>query len=54
MDTRLRSLELNGLRSGAQPVSWPVAVIEERNRQAREICETLARDFAGIQLQLFT
>lgn len=54
MDTRFRRSKLNGLRSGDQPVAWPVAVIEERNQLAREIRETLVRDFAGIQLQLFT
>jgi len=54
MDTRFQPLELNGLRLGDQPVSWPVAVIEERNRLAREIRETFVRDFAGTQLHLFT
>ena len=53
MDTRFRSLEPNGLRPGDQSVSWPVAVLKEHNRQAREIGESLVRDFAGIQLQLF-
>jgi len=53
-DTSFRSLELNGLRPGDQPVSWQVAVIEERNRLAREIHDKVVRDFAGIQLQLFT
>jgi len=53
MDTRFRYLEPNALRPGDRSVSWPVVVIEERNRQAREIGESLVRDFAGIQLQLF-
>ena len=54
MGTRFRPLQLNCLRPGDQPVSWPVAMIEERNRLAREIRETLVRDFAGTQLRLFT
>ena len=54
MDTRFRPLELNGLRPGDQPVSWLVAVIEERNRLAHEIHDPLVRDFAGIQLRRFT
>ena len=43
MDTRFPPFALNGLQPGDQPVSWPVALIEERNRLAREIRETLVR-----------
>ena len=48
MDTCFQPLELNGLRPGDQPVPWQVAMIEEHNRLAREIRDTLVQDFAGI------
>jgi transcriptional regulator with AAA-type ATPase domain len=49
MDTCSRSLELNGLRPADQAVAWQVAVIEKRNPPAREIHETLVRNFTGIE-----
>ncbi len=52
MDTRIRPLETNGLWPGDKPVSWQVAVTEERNRQATEIHNTLVPDLAGILLHL--
>ncbi len=36
MDTCFRPLELKDLRPGDQPVSWQVAVLEERNRLTRK------------------
>src|SRR5208283_1526713 len=48
MDTRFRPLEANGLWPGDKPVSWQMAVPEERNRQATEIHNTLVPDRAGI------
>jgi signal transduction histidine kinase len=52
MNTFLRPLELNGLRSGNQADTWQLAVREERNRLAGEIHDTLAQNFAGILLHL--
>ncbi len=52
MDTCFQPLELNGLRSGDLAVSWQVPVIEERNLPAREIHDTLVRDFTGIEPDL--
>ena len=52
MDTCFQPLEVNSLRSGDQPVAWQVAVIEERNPPAREIHDTLVRDFTGIEPHL--
>jgi hypothetical protein len=52
MDTCFRSREVNGLRPADQPVAWQVAVIKERNPPAREIHDTLVRDFTGIEPHL--
>jgi signal transduction histidine kinase len=52
MNTISRPLEFNGLRSGNQPDTWQSAVLEERNRLAGEIHDTLAQNFAGILLHL--
>jgi transcriptional regulator with GAF, ATPase, and Fis domain len=52
MDTCSQALEVNSLRSGDQPVAWQMAVIEERNPSAREIHDTLVRDFTGIEPHL--
>ena len=52
MDTRFRPLETNGLWPGDEPVSWQIAVTEERNRQATEIHNMLVPDPVGILLHL--
>ena len=52
MDTCFQPLELNGLRSGDLPISWRVPAIEEGNLPAREIHDTLVRDFIGIEPHL--
>ena len=52
METCFQPLELNGLRSGGQPLAWPVAVIVERNPPAREIHDRLVWDFNGIEPHL--
>src|SRR5208282_4267946 len=52
MDTCFQPLEPNGLRSGDQPVAWQVAVIEECKPPARDIHDTLVRDFTGIEAHL--
>ncbi len=41
-------LDLNGVRAGDQPGSWQVPAIEEYDRLASEINDTLDHDFAGI------
>ena len=52
MDKCSQALGVNSLRSGDQPGAWQVAVIEERNPPAREIHDTLVRDFTGIEPHL--
>lgn len=52
MNTTFQPLELNGLRSGNQPDTWQLAVLQERNRLAGEIHDTLVQNFAGILLHL--
>ena len=52
MDKRFRPLETNGLWAGDEPVSWQIAVAEERNRQATEIHDMLVPDLAAILLPL--
>jgi transcriptional regulator with GAF, ATPase, and Fis domain len=49
MNTWFPPLDLNGLRPADQPVAWQAAVIEERNPPARELHDTLVRDFIGIE-----
>jgi len=51
MDTCFQPLEPNGVRPGEQSVAWKVAVMEE-GPPAREIHDTLVRDFAAIEAQL--
>ena len=48
MSACFQPLDLNGVQPGDQPVSWQVPVIEEYNRLASEIHDTLEHDFAGI------
>jgi transcriptional regulator with GAF, ATPase, and Fis domain len=52
MDTCSPVLEVNSLRSGDRSVVWQAAVFEERNSPARELHETLVRDFTGIEPDL--
>jgi transcriptional regulator with GAF, ATPase, and Fis domain len=40
------------MRSGDQPVAWPVAVFEEPSLPAQEIHDTRVRDFTGIEPHL--
>ena len=48
MDTYSRPLEVSGLRPGEPLVPWQVAVLEEPDRLAREVHDTLVPDFARI------
>ena len=52
MNTCFQPLEVNGLRPADQPVAWQMAVIEARNPPAREIHDTLVRDFTEIEPHL--
>ena len=52
MDTRFGTLGTNGPWPGDEPVSWQIAVTEERNRQTTEIHNLLVPDPAGILLHL--
>lgn len=45
-------MEPNGLRPADPPVAWRMGVIEARNLSAREIHDTLVRDFTGIEPHL--
>ena len=49
MDTCSPALEVNSLRSGGQPVVWPVAAIEDCIPPAGEFRDTLVRDFTEIE-----
>jgi len=48
MDTYSPPLEVSGLRPGEPLVPWQVAVLEEPDRLAREVHDTLVPDFARI------
>lgn len=53
MDTCFQSaLEVNDLLPGSLPAPWQASVIEERKSPARQIRDTLVRDFTGIEPDL--